>query len=266
MLHYKNRNNSIHILTIDSTLVEDIYERLRDYPGMESVGLIKPGNGHSTITPEDILKSSQDTMTSRVLIFDVRSQTKPILQRAYSDIVRFNRPDFNQYCYSVLIGDGPLNPPDNEKGLYAIGKYLSDARGDYNPAVYFVNLFLYYSFEELQEIATYHNNALPEEIPHILGKFFKENKIHTSQAYKYFRAANTEDSSRRQKKKERQSLLKALFFKMLSIEYPENKKILFNSFSKEGSSLPGEALKFNIYPFFFEEWVLDLLRKAKSAT
>jgi hypothetical protein len=34
MLHYKNRNNRIHILTLDRALAEDVYERLKDYPGM----------------------------------------------------------------------------------------------------------------------------------------------------------------------------------------------------------------------------------------
>ena len=69
-----------------------------------------------------------------LLIMDVRRQTKARLQRPYSDIVRFNRPDFNRYCYSVVLGDGPvslLTPGKGEEGLYV---FLSDLRVDYSPA------------------------------------------------------------------------------------------------------------------------------------
>jgi hypothetical protein len=165
----------------------------------------------------------------------------------------------------VLIGDGPTDPPDSEKGLYAAGKYLSDVRVDYSPAVFFVNPFLYYSYNELQEMSIYHDNALSEEIPNLLGKYFKDNMIHTSQVYSYFRAAHYEGASRQLKKKERQHLLKTIFIKILDREFPKNKNILLKGISKEGAALTGEALRFNIYPFHFEEWVLDLLKKAKSS-
>jgi hypothetical protein len=79
MLHYKNRNDKIHILTMDHLLLEDIYERLHEYPGMESIELVKLGNERSVIEAEDILKSARDTVTSRVLIIDIRSQTRPQL-------------------------------------------------------------------------------------------------------------------------------------------------------------------------------------------
>ncbi|HEC04410.1 MAG TPA: hypothetical protein ENI81_12825 [Phycisphaerales bacterium] len=134
MLHYRDRQRKIHIITMDPVLADDVYERLNEYPGMESVEIVRPGDGKSPITPEDIKQQARDTLTSRVLIMDVRRQTKARLQRPYSDIVRFNRPDFNRYCYSVVLGDGPvslLTPGKGEEGLYV---FLSDLRVDYSPA------------------------------------------------------------------------------------------------------------------------------------
>src|SRR4030042_4333549 len=115
MLHNRDRMPRIHILTVDRTLATDVYERLRGWPGMESIELICPVDDESDITVADIARLTMETMTSRVLIIDVRRQTKGRLQRVYSDVVRFNRPDFSQYCYSVLIGDGPVGLLDPGK-------------------------------------------------------------------------------------------------------------------------------------------------------
>jgi len=106
MLHYQNRLDKIHLLTLDPVLLEDLCARLGNYPGLESVEFVRPGNNGSTLVADDILAVARDTVTARVLIIDVRSQTRARLQRAYSDIGRFNRPDFNHYCYSILVGDG----------------------------------------------------------------------------------------------------------------------------------------------------------------
>ena len=141
MLHYTDRQSRIHILTLDPVLATDVYERLHNYPGMESVELIRPGNGTSAITVQDIKQLARETTTSKVLIIDVRRQTKARLQGPYSEIVRFNRPDFNSYCYSVLLGDGPVSrftPEKREEGIYA---FLSDLRVDYSPAVLFMSPF-----------------------------------------------------------------------------------------------------------------------------
>jgi hypothetical protein len=260
MLHYKDRNNSIHIITIDRVLLEDVYERLHEYPGMESIELVKPGNEHSAITPEDILQSARDTLKSRVLIIDVRNQTKPMLQRAYSDIVRFNRPDFNRYCYSVLIGDGPINLYNHSKGIDVFQNYLSDLRIDYSPAVFFGSPFFHYSNEEAEEGALY-----PERIPKRFEKYFKGEKVSAEQVSRYFIAADVQENLRPQKKKERQKLLANLYAKIIADEFPKDKESLIKILSKEGCDLPGESLKLHAYPFFFEELTLDLIRKAEQA-
>jgi hypothetical protein len=264
MLHYNERNNKIYIITLDHVLADDVYERLSSHPEMESVEINKLGNGHHTITPESILQSARDTLTSKILIFDVRRQTRPILQHAYSEIVRFNRPDFNVYCYSVLIGDGPPNLFEHGNGIEAYRNYLVDLRVDYSPAVFFVDPFLYYSYEEMEDMALYHNNALPEQIPQRLERYFKEGKVSTRAAYSYFRAADAPDNLRQMRKEKRQNWLKSLFIKILHEASPDDADALVNGLSKEGYSLQGESLKINVYPFFFEQWVLDLMSKSKQ--
>ena len=52
---------------------------------------------------------------------------------------------------------------------------------------------------------------------------------------------------------------------MIEEDFPDNKEHLMKSLSREGYSMPGEPLSINIYPFFFEEWVLDLMKKTKPA-
>ncbi len=163
MLHYTERKNRIHIITLDPVLAEDINERLSEYSGTNTARLIMPGSAQ-TITPEDIHKLARDTTDSKILIMDVRTQTKPPLQQAYSDIVRFNRPDLNNFCHTVLIGDGPSDFLLQSKGTNAFQNYLADLRVDFSPAVFFANPFLYYTQQEIQD-AIQNQNALPEKLP-----------------------------------------------------------------------------------------------------
>ncbi len=265
MLHYRERNQRIHIITLDRVLATDVYERLCDCSGMESVEAIQPGNGKSAIAVEDIQRLARDTTTSRVLIMDVRRQTKTQLQHAYSDIVRFNRPDFNRYCYTVLIGDGPRNLLQPGRGLDAFQTYLADLRIDYSPAVFFSDPFLHYSHDEIQEMVLYRSNSLPERIPHCLEKAFKGHRPTVERVHAYFRAADVPDVKRANKKTERQSALEKFYHKRFEKDFPDDKDQFIKSLSKEGCALPGESLRLNVYPFFFEEWVLDLTRRAESA-
>jgi len=174
MLHYRDRREKIHIITLDRVLATDVFERLHEYPQTQSVELVQPGRGESTITVEDIREMVLDTTTSRVLIIDVRRQTKPRLQQAYSDIVRFNRPDFHRYCHSVLIEDGPFNLFTPAKRMESLYRFLSDLRVDYSPAVFFGNPFLHYSHAEIQEMNLYNDNALPEKVSaRLTGKMYR---------------------------------------------------------------------------------------------
>ena len=55
-----------------------------------------------------------------------------------------------------------------------------------------------------------------------------------------------------------------LYRRLLHKDLPDHEQELVQGLSKEGCPLLGEALAFNIYPFFFAEWVVELVRKVKS--
>ena len=257
MLHYTERKNRIHIITLDRILAADISARLSEYPGTSSAPLILPGSSQN-ITPEDILKAARDTTDSKILIMDVRTQTKPPLQQAYSDIARFNRPDLNNFCHIVLIGDGPSDFLLHSRGTDAFQNYLADLRADYSPAVFFANPFLYYTQQEIQD-AILNHNALPEKLPHRLEKYFRKN-VHIKTIYEYFRAAEKQGSTKIKRKKKRLGQLKDIFLKLVAEDFPDEVDKLAEALTKQGCAFPGEALKLNVYPFFFEKWIWDLLK------
>jgi hypothetical protein len=232
---------------------------------MESVELIRPVEGESDITVEDLARQVRETTSSRVLVIDVRRQTKGRLQGIYSDIVRFNRPDFNQYCYSILIGDGPVGLLDPDKLALVIPPFLSDLRVDYGPAAFFTNAFLHYSYDETQYQAVYENHALPTRVPQRLARYFKNHDVTVEQMCRYWRADDVPENLRAAKRAHRQKQLRALCLRILKDEFPQDAEQLAKGLTREGYALLGESLTVHLYPFFFAEWVLDLLRRAESA-
>jgi len=264
MLHYTNRQDKIYILSTDPVLLEDIEERLHEYPGMESTELVTPGNDRSAITVEDIHQLARDTITARVLIVDIRHQTRAQLQSAHSNIVRFNRPDFNRYCYTVLVGDGPINYFQSDRGLKTFPSFLANLRIDFSAAAFFGDPFLYYSMDEIQERALYEQNALPERISRHFEKYFKQGRLSVSQVRRYFRAAEKQGAEKIRKQKIRQAMLRKICKKMILDKFPEDKEQVRQALSREGLAFPGEILRCNIYPFYFEERVLFYLKKAHA--
>jgi len=265
MLHYEDRASRIHILTLDRVLASDVVERLHSQPGMESVELVLPVEGEGEITVADLARHARATTTSRVLVLDVRRQTKARLQGVYSDIVRFNRPDFNRYCYSVVIGDGPAGLLDPGKHLRALYPFLSDLRVDYSPAVFFTNPFLHYTYEETQVQAVHEGFALPTRMPRRLRKYFKRGDITLEQMSRYWRAADVPGDLRNAKRIRRQEELRALCMRILRDEFPQDAGEWAQTLTKEGYGLVGEPLRISMYPFFFAEWVSDLTGRAQSA-
>jgi hypothetical protein len=261
MIHYKNRKRQVHIATLDPVLAADIYERLSDYPGMDFVELIRPGRDGSEITVDDIHDMALDTRSSGVIILDARHQTLARLMQAYGKIIRFNRPDFNLHCYSVVIGDGPRSIPHAGAALGAFQKYLSDIRIDYSPAVFFADPFLNYSHEEMQELVLYEENAFPEQLPLQVQKHFKTDGLSVERARAHFRAAGKPDDTKADTRRRRQKKLARYYSQMIAHEFPNHEQQLKRSLTKKGCHLPGEALRLNIYPFFFEQWVRDLIKK-----
>ncbi|MBI9017697.1 MAG: hypothetical protein JEZ07_10615 [Phycisphaerae bacterium] len=265
MLHHSDRQDRIHIMTLDHELADDIYERIHHYRGMDNIEIIQPVKGNMETTAANILKSARDTMNSRMIIFDVRNQTLPMLQRAYNEIVRFNRPDFNHYCYSILIGDGPVKLHQPNKKIDVFNSYLADLRLDYSPAVFFGNPFLHYSYDEITNLALYNQNKLPEMIPERISRYFKDEHLTVRKMFRYFRAADIEVNMRLEKSGQRLEKLKSLYGRILAEEFSGDKDRIIKSLTLGGCELPGEPLKLNLYPFFFEEWILELVQKAKLA-
>jgi hypothetical protein len=263
VLHYSQRKNKIFILTLDSVLAEDVQERLTAYPALRGAQFVVPGRG-GAITVEEVESHARDTLTAKILIIDVRSQTKPLLQRAYSDVVRFNRPDLNNYCFSVLIGDGPVNLHNN-KGIQSFQNYLCDLRTDYSPAVFFVDPFLHYSFEEKQDALLFEHNVLPERIPRHLERYFTDQNLTIRQIREYFRCAGVDEAARAEKKTKRHEKLQRIFARIIDKQFSQDKEDFTRALSYEGCPLPGEPLRLNAYPFFFEKWICDLYIKAAVA-
>ena len=265
MLHYRDRHDKVHILTMDPVLLEDIRERLEGYPGMGSVELVTPGTDRSVITSQDVLRLARDTTTSKVVILDVRTQTRAQLQRAYSDIARFNRPDFNHYCYSVLVGDGPVNFFRSGGGLKMFASYLADLRIDFGAGAFFGDPFLYYTMEEMQQMAIYAHNALPERVSRHLERYFGGDRPSVAHVRRYFRAADKNNGEKLREKEERQEVLRHLCIKMVVDEFPDDREQVLKALSKEGLAFAGERLRCNVYPFHFEELVFHFVRKAQTA-
>ncbi len=261
MLHYQNRKEMIHVLSMDPVLATDIYERIHTYPGFESVEIMVPGN-KAAIAVDDIERLVPDTTKARVIIIDVRMETLARLRDVYNKVVRYNRADFNLFCNTVLIGHGPVGFLNGSRPLEGLQPYLVDLRNDYSPAVYFFDPFLHYTFDELGKIQ-YRNQLFPETIPSHLQDLFKESNPNVEQVRRYFRAADIPGDLREEKKKTRLRKLAKALTKKLEEEFPREKENLQKGLSKEGCALPGEALKLNIYPFFFEEWIADLMKEPK---
>jgi len=262
MEHYENRKQKIDIISLDKVLATDVYDRLRGYREMLSWELVLPGKGKSEITVDDIEELALDTKSSRILIFDVRSQNLGQLQHAYNRIIGYNRADFNSYCYSVVIGDGPVS--QSQSGMGSFHSYFDDIRVNYSPSVFFGDPLLNYSFAERREMGLYRDEPRADRIPERLVKFFKGDDITVEMVRRYFRAANAEDDKRVEKKKERLKVLEGVYSKLIEEDFGEEKEQFVKGLTKEGCSVPGESLRLNVYPFFFEEWILDLTRKPKK--
>ncbi|MHC4396819.1 MAG: hypothetical protein ACYS1A_14310 [Planctomycetota bacterium] len=265
MQHYENRKQRVHIISLDRVLATDVYARLREYRELLSWELLQPGQSNLEITVDDIEALAIDTTSSKLLIFDVRSQNLSQLQHAYNRIIGYNRADFNSLCYTVVIGDGPVGQSQSGTGMGSFHAYFDDIRINYSPAVFFGDPLLNYSFAERREMTIYRDDSQPARLPRRLEKYFRGEDITVEQVRKYFRAANVEDKRRLETKKERQKVLERVYSKVIEEEFGEEKEQFTKALTKEGCAVPGESLRLNIYPVFFEDWVLDLIRKPKQA-
>jgi hypothetical protein len=255
VLSYQQRRPRIHILTLDKVLGEDIYERLQNDTKTRFYELVVPKESLWQSRLEEIEAMVEQTTKSRMLVMDVRKITLPKLHQAYNKIIGYNRKDLNKYCFTVLVGDGPLN-------LFAAGKspdvfvpYLAQHRVDYNPAVFFFDPFLHYEPDELDSSMD-DEFVLPEKLPHRMAPYFPEEGVTVESVRRYFRASEQPDIV----KKQRLKVLAALYLKRIAEQFPEQKERMKELLSKNGLQLASERM--NLYPAYFEEWVHELMQKA----
>ncbi|MHC4111474.1 MAG: hypothetical protein ACYSWW_21985 [Planctomycetota bacterium] len=257
ILSHPRRENKIHILTLDSTLATDVYERIHHHPRTKTYQLIKPQKSKVKENLIEIEDMAVDTISSRLLIMDVRKTTRVKLQSTYNKIVGYNRRDFNKLCYTILIGDGPVNLFQAGKSLDVFVPHLSAHRVDYHPAVFFYDPFLHYEPNETQLQKMHEEFVLPDKIPRRFFPYFKENQdVSVDKIRRYLRAIGKPDPI----KKKRLRKLRSLYKKRIAEQFPHHKDQLKAWLSREGIRLATEKL--HLYPLFFEDWAFDLMQKA----
>ncbi len=259
ILSHSARGNTIHILTLDPVLATDVYERIHHDPRMKHVQLIRPRQTKIRETVEEIEGMAKDTVYSRLLIVDVRRETLPKLRRAYNTIVGYNRRDLNLMCYILLIGDGPFNLFWEDKTLDVFVTYLASHRVDFHPAAFFFDPFLHYERGEIERGALDDEFVVPDKIPQRLVPYFKKDEsMKVDKIRHYFRAIDKDEALR----KKRRRRLRGLYKKRMAEQFPADKDQLRAWLSKKGIRLASERM--HLYPFYFEDWVYDLMHKAQA--
>jgi hypothetical protein len=267
MLHYTDRKNRIYILTLDDILAEDVYQRLSSAPRLKGAKLIVPGRAAEEFTPDEIDKIALDTMAGRIFIMDTRSQSQAKLQQVYNKIIGYNRADFNHYCYTVLIGDGPVDFFAEDASLESFGPHLARMRLDFNGARFFYDPLAHYESHEKLGLALEHENELLEAVPGWLEKSFsvEGEDVTVRQVRPYFRADGVTGKEGRTKMKRRQRILLRIFTRRIMNQINCQGEDVAKCLGKEGLFFQGESLPLNVYPFHFEKHVAKLLKKAKAA-
>ncbi len=257
ILSHPDRSDRIHILSLDGILTTDVYERIHNDPRLKRYELVRPRERSIRKATAEIESLAQGTVTSKLLIFDVRKSTLPRLKKAYNKIVGYNRRDLNRLCFSILIGDGPMSLFQAGKTMDVFVPHISAHRVDYHPAVFFYDPFLHYEPGELQLPGMHDEFVLPDRIPTRLGPYFQDDAdMGVERVRRYLRAIGKDEQIRERRLRR----LKKLYSKRIEQQFPHHKDKLEAWLSREGMRLASEKL--HLYPLYFEDWVDDLLRKA----
>ena len=249
LLSFPNRHKKIHILTLDTVLADDVFERIHYDPRMKRYHLICPFADIS-----DIHKAARDTVSSKLIILDVRSKTLPPLQRTYTKVAGYNRRDLNKFCYIILIGDGPSFQAGNSLDCFVL--YLADYRVDYSPAAFFYDPLLHYEPNELTNLGIDDKFVISDDVPKSIAPHFTGSPNPTTdEVRRFFRAVGVS----REIKAQRTQILTNLYGQWLSKQFHANKDQVKALFSRQGARLASEKL--HLYPFVFEDWVYELMEK-----
>jgi hypothetical protein len=224
---------------------------------LQRYSLICPRTAGIRSTLEEVERMTQETVASRLIIFDVRRATLPRLRKCFNAIVGYNRRDFNHLCYSICIGDGPVNLFQDGRAVDLFVPYLASHRVDFHPAVFFFDPFLHYEPAEIQAQALDDEFVLADAIPKRLIPYFRNDAMKVESVRRYFRAVDKDDETR----KKRQRMIRHLYKKRLAAQFPGHEDQFRDLLTRRGIQLASE--KMNLYPLYFEDWVHDLMRKAR---
>lgn len=263
MVRHPNRAERIHLLTVDPVLAADVADRLAFDPRTRDWPLVRPEARSIKEGVAELQALARETTRSRLLIFDVRSHTLHRLHEPYNKVVGYNREDFNELCFVMLIGDGPLNLFHASKSLQVFLPHLVSHRIDYSPAVYFYDPFLHYTPDERRLAGIARGGELPTAVPQRLQRAFKgAGGATVDQVRKYFRAAGLAGDARRRTLRRRQEKLARFYRKRIAEEFPHHAEQLGAWLGREGYALSDETLRLHLYPLHFEDWAAELMARA----
>jgi hypothetical protein len=258
ILSHSRRRGQIHVLTIDPVLGTDLCERITSDERLQKYSLICPRAASIRSGLEEIERIAQETILSRLIIFDVRRVTLPRLRKYFNAIVGYNRRDFNKLCYSICIGDGPVNLFHDGHVVDLFVPYLSSHRVDFHPAVFFYDPFLHYEPSEIPAQALDDEFVIPDAIPKRLAPFFRSDATKVAPIRRFFRAIDQDEETRHK----RLRTLRHLYKKRITEQLPGHEDQFKDLLSRRGIQWASE--KMNLYPLYFEDWVHDLMRKARK--
>ena len=259
ILSHSQRRDRIFVLSVDPILIADVRERIKAQKRLKRCRVIAPRGIYVPAAVEEIEQMAQETVTARLLIFDLRRVTLPKLRRPFNAVVGYNRRDFNKLCYTICIADGPVNLFQNGRGLDAFIPYLSSHRVDYHPAVFFYDPFLHYEVNEMQPRSIDEEFVIPDQLPRRLVPYFQKSEtMNVDTIRRYFRATDKEEDVR----KERRRMLRRLYKRRFAKQFPTREGQMKDLLSRDGIQLTTEKL--NLYPLYFEDWVYRLIGKARK--
>jgi hypothetical protein len=259
ILSHPSRRNQIHVLTVDPVLGTDICERIHADERLKQVVTVRPVATRIRDALEQTEQMAKDTVSSRLLIFDVRRVTLARLRRPFNAIVGYNRRDFNKLCYSICVGDGPVTLFHVANTLDVFVPYLSSHRVDYYPSVFFFDPFLQYEPNELETRGIDEHFIIPDQIPRRLVRYLqKRENLKLDKIRRFFRASGKGEEV----KKRRLRMLRRLYKRQLTAQFPDHPDEVKHLLSRKGVKLATERL--NLYPLFFEDWVYKLMHRAEK--
>lgn len=258
ILTHPGRRDKIYILSIDPMLAEDVHERISEDARLEICEVWRPQAVDIRDAVDEISQAAPETTNARLLVLDVRRASLPKLRGVFNAIVGYNRKDFNKLCYTILIGDGPPTLFAPGRGVDVFVLYLAAHRVDYHPAVFFFDPLLHYEPGELEARAIDDEFTLPDAIPRRLRPHFRQaDNVNVGKIRRFFRATGKDPETRHRRRR----MLKRMYKKRITEQFPGRENRLKAWMSRRGLHLATERL--NLYPLYFEDWVFDLMEKAR---